>query len=70
MACFNSHLFFLQPNTQSKPQKEGSEAEQFLGGKSEYPSQKLAREGESDPHLFSCIFSKGWENDRCGFEIC
>nr|ABK93411.1 unknown [Populus trichocarpa] len=47
---------------QSKPQKEGSESEQFwdlLGGKSEYPSQKLAREAESDPHLFSCIFLKG-----------
>ncbi|KAF9680537.1 hypothetical protein SADUNF_Sadunf06G0131700 [Salix dunnii] len=55
-------LDLIKPNMQSKPQKEGSEAEQFwdlLGGKSEYPSQKLAREGESDPHLFSCIFSKG-----------
>ncbi|KAI5585415.1 hypothetical protein POPTR_006G165300v4 [Populus trichocarpa] len=55
-------LDLIKPNMQSKPQKEGSEAEHFwdlLGGKSEYPSQKLAREGESDPHLFSCIFSKG-----------
>ncbi|KAJ6742869.1 VILLIN-3-LIKE [Salix viminalis] len=55
-------LDLIKPNIQSKPQKEGSEAEHFwdlLGGKSEYPSQKLAREVESDPHLFSCIFSKG-----------
>uniref|UniRef100_A0A6N2M4K4 Gelsolin-like domain-containing protein n=1 Tax=Salix viminalis TaxID=40686 RepID=A0A6N2M4K4_SALVM len=56
-------LDLIKPNMQSKPQKEGSESEQFwdlLGGKSEYPSQKLAREAESDPHLFSCIFSKGF----------
>ncbi|KAJ6857100.1 villin-4-like [Populus alba x Populus x berolinensis] len=55
-------LDLIKPNMQSKPQKEGSESEQFwdlLGGKSEYPSQKLAREAESDPHLFSCIFLKG-----------
>jgi gelsolin len=55
---------------QSKPQKEGSESEQFwdlLGGKSEYPSQKLAREAESDPHLFSCIFLKGREDNLSGF---
>ncbi|KAB5552656.1 hypothetical protein DKX38_009967 [Salix brachista] len=65
-------LDLIKPNIQSKPQKEGSEAEQFwdlLGGKSEYPSQKLAREGESDPHLFSCIFSKGRENDRSGLRF-
>ncbi|KAE8672078.1 Villin-4 [Hibiscus syriacus] len=52
----------IKPNLQSKPQKEGSESEQFwelLGGKSEYPSQKIARETEGDPHLFSCTFSKG-----------
>ncbi|XP_050216525.1 villin-4 [Mercurialis annua] len=55
-------LDLIKPNLQSKAQKEGSESEQFwdlLGGKSEYPSQKIAREAESDPHLFSCIFSKG-----------
>lgn len=54
----------LQPNVQSKPQKEGSESEQFwdlLGGKTEYPSQKIGREAERDPHLFSCTFSKGRE---------
>lgn len=53
---------FLQPNLQSKPQREGTESEQFwdlLGGKSEYPSQKIIREPDSDPHLFSCSFSKG-----------
>ncbi|XP_050935876.1 villin-5-like isoform X1 [Cucumis melo] len=51
-----------QPNVQSRSQKEGSESEQFwnlLGGKSEYPSQKISRDAESDPHLFSCIFSRG-----------
>lgn len=55
---------FLQPNLQTKPQKEGSESEQFwelLGGKTEYPSQKVAREAERDPHLFSCTFLKGRE---------
>ncbi|XAR51144.1 hypothetical protein NMG60_11005693 [Bertholletia excelsa] len=55
-------LDIIKPNLQSKPQKEGSESEQFwelLGGKSEYPSQKIARDAESDPHLFSCIFGKG-----------
>ncbi|CAK7337538.1 unnamed protein product [Dovyalis caffra] len=55
-------LDLIKPNMQLKPQKEGSESEQFwdlLGGKSEYASQKLAREAESDPHLFSCIFSRG-----------
>lgn len=55
-------LDVIKPNVQSKPQKEGSESEQFwefLGGKSEYPSQKIARDAENDPHLFSCTFSKG-----------
>ncbi|ERN07385.1 villin-4 isoform X2 [Amborella trichopoda] len=55
-------LDLIKPNVQSKPQKEGSESEQFwnlLGGKCEYPSHKLAKEAESDPHLFSCAFSKG-----------
>ncbi|XP_031735998.1 villin-4 isoform X3 [Cucumis sativus] len=49
------------PNCQSKPHKEGAESEQFwdlLGGKVEYPSQKIARNNESDPHLFSCTFAK------------
>ncbi|KAG8367730.1 hypothetical protein BUALT_Bualt16G0103300 [Buddleja alternifolia] len=55
-------LDFIKPNMQSKLQKEGAESEQFwdlLGGKSEYPSQKIAREPENDPHLFSCTLSKG-----------
>ncbi|KAH9653842.1 Villin-4 [Citrus sinensis] len=55
-------LDLIKPNLQSKSQKEGAESEQFwelLEGKSEYPSQKIAREPESDPHLFSCTFSKG-----------
>ncbi|XP_057430426.1 villin-4-like [Lotus japonicus] len=52
----------IKPNLQTKPQREGTESEQFwdlLGGKSEYPSQKISREAESDPRLFSCNFSKG-----------
>lgn len=52
----------LQPDLQCKPQREGAESEQFwelLGGKSEYPTQKIARDGENDPHLFSCNFSEG-----------
>ncbi|XP_075674123.1 villin-4-like [Castanea sativa] len=55
-------LDLIKPNIQSKTQKEGAESEQFwglLGGKSEYPSQKIVKEAESDPHLFSCHFSKG-----------
>ncbi|KAI7753927.1 hypothetical protein M8C21_033126 [Ambrosia artemisiifolia] len=55
-------LDVIKPNMQSKLQKEGSESEQFweiLGGKAEYPSQKIARDAESDPHLFSCTFIKG-----------
>lgn len=55
-------MFYLQPNLQCKTLKEGAESEQFwqlLGEKAEYPSQKIARESESDPHLFSCHFSKG-----------
>ncbi|KAK6127080.1 hypothetical protein DH2020_039182 [Rehmannia glutinosa] len=55
-------LDLIKPNTQSKLQKEGAESEQFwdlLGGKSEYPSQKIARKAESDPHLFSCTLTKG-----------
>ncbi|GAV76012.1 Gelsolin domain-containing protein/VHP domain-containing protein, partial [Cephalotus follicularis] len=54
-------LDLIKPNVQCKPQKEGAESEQFwelLGGKTEYPSQKIGRESESDPHLFSCTFSK------------
>ncbi|KAI7748731.1 hypothetical protein M8C21_015892, partial [Ambrosia artemisiifolia] len=45
-------LDVIKPNMQSKLQKEGSESEQFweiLGGKSEYPSQKIATDSESDP---------------------
>lgn len=52
----------LQPDLQCKAQKEGVESEQFwdlLGGKTEYPSQKIARDAENDPHLFSCNFSAG-----------
>ncbi|KAM7273752.1 hypothetical protein ACFE04_028416 [Oxalis oulophora] len=58
-------LDLIKPNIQTKPQKEGSESELFwesLGGKSEYSSNKLARVAESDPHLFTCNFSKGMNN--------
>lgn len=55
-------MYCLQPDLQSKLQKEGAESELFwdiLGGKSEYSSQKTGRDAESDPHLFLCTFSKG-----------
>ncbi|KAI9078725.1 hypothetical protein K1719_039312 [Acacia pycnantha] len=55
-------LDLIKPELQTKQHKEGSESEQFwdlLGGKLEYPSQKIVRDAESDPHLFSCNFSKG-----------
>ncbi|CAH8279986.1 unnamed protein product [Arabidopsis lyrata] len=53
-------LDLIRPNEPTKAQKEGSESEHFwelLGGKSEYPSQKIKKDGESDPHLFSCTFT-------------
>ncbi|XP_057545488.1 villin-4-like [Amaranthus tricolor] len=55
-------LDIIKPNLQCKSLKEGAETDQFwklLGEKTEYPSQKIARDPESDPHLFSCHFSKG-----------
>jgi gelsolin len=55
-------LDVIKPNRQSRMLKEGSEYDQFwklLGIKSEYPSQKIARDQESDSHLFCCTFSKG-----------
>lgn len=55
-------FYFVQPNVQSKPQKEGSESDNFwelLGGKTEYSSQKIFKAKENDPHLFSCSFTKG-----------
>ncbi|CAN6552107.1 unnamed protein product [Malus baccata var. baccata] len=59
-------LDLIKPDLQSKMQKENSESEQFwelLGGKTEYPSQKIVRSGESDPRLFSCTFSNGMKLD-------
>jgi hypothetical protein len=59
---FAHPLYYMQPNTQSRLLKEGSEYDQFwklLGVKSEYSSQKIVRDQESDPHLFACTFSKG-----------
>ncbi|CAD6259714.1 unnamed protein product [Miscanthus lutarioriparius] len=55
-------LDVIKPDLPSRSQKEGRETDQFwelLGGKSKYPNQKVGRENESDPHLFSCIISKG-----------
>nr|CAD1840268.1 unnamed protein product [Ananas comosus var. bracteatus] len=55
-------LDVIKPNLQSKTQKEGAETDQLwslLGGRSEYPSQKIVREQEGDPHLFACTFLKG-----------
>ena len=52
----------IKPDLQCRPLKEGAETEQFwelLGGKTEYPNQKIVREAENDPHLFSCHFSDG-----------
>ena len=64
--CLDSFFVILslivQPDLPSRSQKEGRETDQFwelLGGKSKYTNQKVGREHESDPHLFSCILSKG-----------
>jgi hypothetical protein len=65
LSTSHMHINCLQPNLQSKTQKEGAESDQFwalLGEKSEYPSQKIVRVSESDSHLFSCNFSKGMDN--------
>ncbi|KAL9242282.1 hypothetical protein vseg_016299 [Gypsophila vaccaria] len=54
-------LDIIKPNVQSKTLKEGVEPEPFwqlLGPKTEYASQKIAREPENDPHLFSCSFTR------------
>ncbi|KAJ0962245.1 hypothetical protein J5N97_030073 [Dioscorea zingiberensis] len=55
-------LDVIKPNIQSRTHKrEGTESEHFwslLGGKCEYPSRKVSKEPESDPHLFSCTFLK------------
>ncbi|KAF7806650.1 villin-4 [Senna tora] len=54
-------LDLIKPELQTKPQKEGYESEQFwdlLGGKLEYPTQKIVRDTEGDPRLFSCNSSK------------
>ncbi|CAH2069645.1 unnamed protein product [Thlaspi arvense] len=53
-------LDLIKPNEPTKAHKEGSESDQFwelLGGKLEYPNQKMKKDGESDPHLFSCTLS-------------
>ncbi|XP_019462578.1 PREDICTED: villin-4-like isoform X2 [Lupinus angustifolius] len=55
-------LDLIKPDLQCKLQKENAESEKFweiLGGKTEYPTQKIVRDAENDPHLFSCNFSKG-----------
>ncbi|KAE9601650.1 putative villin headpiece, villin/Gelsolin, ADF-H/Gelsolin-like domain-containing protein [Lupinus albus] len=55
-------LDLIKPDLQCKLQKEGTESEKFweiLGGKTEYPSKKIVKDAENDPHLFSCNFSKG-----------
>ncbi|PWZ36575.1 Villin-4 [Zea mays] len=55
-------LDVIKPELPSRSLKEGRETDQFwevLGGKSKYPNQKVERENENDPHLFSCIISKG-----------
>nr|CAD41877.2 OSJNBa0041A02.24 [Oryza sativa Japonica Group] len=55
-------LDVIKPDLPSRSQKEGRETDQFwelLGGKCKYSNKKIGKENESDPHLFSCILSKG-----------
>ncbi|KAG8066137.1 hypothetical protein GUJ93_ZPchr0004g39355 [Zizania palustris] len=55
-------LDVIKPDLPSRSQKEGKETDQFwelLGGKTKYSNQKIGKEDEGDPHLFSCIISKG-----------
>ncbi|KAL6652084.1 hypothetical protein ACP70R_011009 [Stipagrostis hirtigluma subsp. patula] len=54
-------LDVIKPDMPSRSQKEGRETDQFwelLGGKSKYSNQKIGREQESDPRLFSCTLSQ------------
>ncbi|KAD2394195.1 hypothetical protein E3N88_41172 [Mikania micrantha] len=54
-------LDVIKPDMQTRVHKERAESDEFweiLGGKTEYASQKIPREAESDPHLFSCTLSK------------
>ncbi|KAL4590038.1 hypothetical protein LXL04_002956 [Taraxacum kok-saghyz] len=58
-------LDLIKPDMQTRNHKEGSESEQFweiLGGKTEYPTQKILSTAETDPHLFSCTLAKGSNN--------
>ncbi|KAL8136385.1 hypothetical protein V2J09_002386 [Rumex salicifolius] len=55
-------LDIIKPELQTRAQREGAESEQFwelLGGKTEYGSQKIGKDTESDPHLFSCTLKNG-----------
>ncbi|KAK1414071.1 hypothetical protein QVD17_29810 [Tagetes erecta] len=55
-------LDVIKPDMQTRVHKERAESDEFweiLGGKKEYPSQKIHKETESDPHLFSCTSTKG-----------
>ncbi|KAI3711807.1 hypothetical protein L1987_70353 [Smallanthus sonchifolius] len=55
------------PDLQTRVHKERAESDEFweiLGGKTEHATQKIPREAESDPHLFSCTLSKGEEDLR------
>ncbi|KAL8152533.1 hypothetical protein V2J09_010293 [Rumex salicifolius] len=55
-------LDILKPELPCRALKEGVEIDQFwelLGEKLEYGNQKIMRDSESDPHLFSCSFPNG-----------
>ncbi|PWA69895.1 villin/Gelsolin, ADF-H/Gelsolin-like domain protein [Artemisia annua] len=61
-------LDVIKPDMQTRVHKEGSESDQFwelLGGKKKHLAQKIPREAESDPHLFSCTLSKGEDLTVC-----
>ncbi|XP_076914396.1 villin-5-like [Bidens hawaiensis] len=55
------HLDVIKPELQTRVFKERAESDEFweiLGGKTEYGNQKIPRDAERDPHLFSCTYSK------------
>ncbi|KAM0020504.1 putative villin headpiece, villin/Gelsolin, ADF-H/Gelsolin-like domain superfamily [Helianthus debilis subsp. tardiflorus] len=54
-------LDVIKPDMQTRVCKERAESDEFweiLGGRTEHATQKIPRETERDPHLFSCILSK------------
>ncbi|KAG0475110.1 hypothetical protein HPP92_014796 [Vanilla planifolia] len=52
----------ISPLKQFISVREGSEPDVFwnmIGGKGDYPKQKVIKQHDEDPHLFTCVFEEG-----------